>query len=78
MDLPSRILTGTNPLGEEMVLRAATLSASPAGTHRCLVGVICTTFERNFICRTFLSFARLGGSVFSCATEVEAEDIIFL
>jgi hypothetical protein len=77
MDLPSRILTGTNPLGEEMVLRSATLSVSPADTHRCLVGAICTTFEPNFICRTFLSFTRLGGLVFSCATEVEAEDIIF-
>jgi hypothetical protein len=58
------------------VLRAATLSASPADTHWCLVGAICTMFETNFICRTFLCFARLGGSVFSCPTEVEV-DIIF-
>jgi hypothetical protein len=65
------------PLGKPMVLRAATLSGSPANKAACVVGAICTTVHPTYLCHTFLAFSRLGASFFSDVTDVDVEDVIY-
>jgi hypothetical protein len=77
IDLPSTILAAPMRTAHAMVLRAATLSCSPADAESCIVGAICTTLEPHFLYRTFLAFARIGGSVFTCASEIDAEDVAY-
>jgi hypothetical protein len=76
IDLPSTILAA-GTMGQPMVLRAASLSGSPDDAASCVAAGICSTFEPNFLCRTFLGFSRIGGSTFTCVSEIDVEDVIF-
>ena len=75
--MPEHVFFNTGSLAKPVVIRAATLSCTPDNQNSCVVACIVSTFERPFMSRTLICFARLGATVYSCPMEMDFQDVLF-